>query len=287
MENDIHQERIIHKTDVTIVTSRSDKSSDIEVEIDIEGNRYAAYRIVDVCNGCVKNADIHEMNVIRDAFIDAVNASDGIYQSRFSASVNRLARAALNRNGYAEDDVIQTLTPVSLNESSMKRLKALMPMSHIGESSFDKLLAVYAFCDAISPYADSFDTDMQLLLSKVHENVPDAVRLLAEVKIKSAVGDDAVSDIMQFRKICTDIVQLRLLRDVNARHGDIMRDIAVDFTCGAYGFPFRIKMISSMIYECVDTVVGVLAQELKPFADCENETASKIISEQLELLRYH
>lgn len=287
MENDTHQERIIHKTDVTIVTSRSDKSSDIEVEIDIEGNRYAAYRIVDVCNGCDENAGIHEMNVIRDAFIDAIDASDGIHQSRFAASVNRLARAALNRNGYADDDVIQTLTPVSLNESIMKRLKTLMPMSHVGESSFDKLLAVYAFCDAISPYADSFDTDMQLLLSKVHENVPDAVRLLAEVKIKSAVDDDAVSDIMQFRKVCTDIVQLRLLRDVNARHGDIMRDIAVDFTCGAYGFPFRIKMISSMIYECVDTVVGVLTQELKPFAGCENETVSKIIREQLELLRYH
>lgn len=287
MENDTHQERIIHKTDVTIVTSRSDKSSDIEVEIDIEGNRYAAYRIVDVCNGCDENEGIHEMNVIRDAFIDAIDASDRIHQSRFAASVNRLARAALNRNGYAEDDVIQTLTPVSLNENSMKRLKALMPMSHVGESSFDKLLAVYAFCDAISPYADSFDTDMQLLLSKVHENVPDAVRLLAEVKIKSAVDDDAVSDIMQFRKVCTDIVQLRLLRDVNARHGDIMRDIVVDFTCGAYGFPFRIKMISSMIYECVDTVVGVFTQELKPFADCENETASKIINEQLELLRYH
>lgn len=287
MENDTHQERIIHKTDVTIVTSRSDKSSDIEVEIDIEGNRYAAYRIVDVCNGCDENEGIHEMNVIRDAFIDAIDASDRIHQSRFAASVNRLARAALNRNGYAENDVIQTLTPVSLNENSMKRLKALMPMSHVGESSFDKLLAVYAFCDVISSYADSFDTDMQLLLSKIHENVPDAVRLLAEVKIKSAVGDDAISDIMQFRKVCTDIVQLRLLRDVNVRHGDIMRDIAVDFTCGAYGFPFRIKMISSMIYECVDTITGVLTQEFKPFADCENETANKIISEQLELLRYH
>lgn len=299
MENDIHREcltsrnafheRVVRYNDVDISTSISEQSNDVAVDIALRGNLYISYRIIDTCHDSNEDRKLSEARVIHGIFVTAIKATIGnmgAYQSRFAASVDKLVRPHLECNGYTENDIIQTITPMCLSEQSVNRIKELMPVSHVGESSLDQLLSVYALCDTISSLSEKFDADMRRILDTISTNVPDAIRLLTEIKIKASVNNDASNEIIEFHKKCSDVIQLRLLRDKNIKNGNIPLDVSVDFTCGEYEFPPRIKMMSSFIYECVDTIGGVLVRTLKPFETCENDEVRKIVSESDNILRY-
>lgn len=300
MENDIHRERItsgntchervVRYNDIDISTSISEQSNDVAVDIALRGNLYMSYRIIDACHDSNEDRKLSEARVIHGVFVTSIKetvGNMGVYQSRFAASVDKLARAHLECNcEYTDDDVIQTLAPMSLPEQTISRVKNLMPVSHVNESSLEQLLSVYAFCDAMSPLYEKFDTDMQRILDAISTNVPDAIRLITEIKIKTSVNNDASNEIIEFHKKCSDVVKLRLLRDKNIKNGNIPLDVSVDFTCGEYEFPPRIKMMSSFIYECVDTIGGVLVRTIKPFETCENNEVRKIASESDDILRY-
>lgn len=287
--NEIRRERIIRYENVDVSTSRNEKSDSVNVDIAIDKNLYAAYHIIHVFDEQSDEDADTELRIIHNAVLNAIKATagmKGVYQHEFTLSLDPLVRKYLERVGYTST-VLQTVIPVWMSEHQVKRLKECMPISHVGESSSAQLLSVYSFCDALSSNADKFDLDSRRIINAIKTNVPDAVRLLTEVKVKSTIGTDTSKDIIDFNEKCMDIIRLRLLRDKGIKDGNIPCDIAVDFTCGSYGYPIRIKLLSSMVYECVDTIIGVLVRELKQFSDCDDEALHKVINESLEFLRYY